>query len=203
MAKTKEQKNTQSMSKRTTKTDWINAAFAQLETRNIDSVQIPALCKALGVTKGSFYWHFSSLADLHQAIISNWQSRHALRIIEELERSDNIAATQKLARIMVLPRQDDAHKSAGVEFAIRQWARTNDDAAHAVREVDGIRLKFLEQLFRKAGHSNEAALSRAYMAYALAIGDSLLLPNSPLSQQEFGRQAERLLELSMPADELS
>ena len=46
---------------------WEEAALAALETQGVAGVAIEPLARALGVTKGSFYWHFVDRAALLQA----------------------------------------------------------------------------------------------------------------------------------------
>src|SRR5258708_7461683 len=42
--------------------DWIQAGFAILAEEGIKALKIDRLCRRLGVTKGSFYWHFTDIA---------------------------------------------------------------------------------------------------------------------------------------------
>ena len=42
--------------------DWIQAGYAILAEEGIKALKIDRLCQCLGVTKGSFYWHFTDMA---------------------------------------------------------------------------------------------------------------------------------------------
>jgi AcrR family transcriptional regulator len=41
--------------------DWIQAGYALLAEEGIQALKIDRLCDRLGVTKGSFYWHFDGI----------------------------------------------------------------------------------------------------------------------------------------------
>jgi hypothetical protein len=41
--------------------DWIQAGYALLAEEGIQAIKIDRLCDRLGVTKGSFYWHFDGM----------------------------------------------------------------------------------------------------------------------------------------------
>ena len=66
--------------------DWVAAANDLLVSENIRGVQIPALCRKLKVTKGSFYWHFSGREDLLRALLDSWRRRMTLNIYGKLGR---------------------------------------------------------------------------------------------------------------------
>ena len=53
---------------------WIAAALSVLEKRGIAAVKIDALAKRFRVTRGSFYFHFSGLDDLREALLETWRS---------------------------------------------------------------------------------------------------------------------------------
>ena len=52
---------------------WIAAARKVLEKRGIAEVKIDRLARQLKVTRGSVYFHFSSLQDLHDGLLQEWQ----------------------------------------------------------------------------------------------------------------------------------
>src|SRR4030095_17220783 len=51
---------------------WIAAAFDALAHGGIDAVRVEPLAKALGITKGSFYWHFADRRPLIDAMLRSW-----------------------------------------------------------------------------------------------------------------------------------
>src|SRR3954466_1718228 len=48
--------------------DWVAAALDLLAEEGPGGVKIDRLCVRLGVTKGSFYWHFTDLASFLAAV---------------------------------------------------------------------------------------------------------------------------------------
>jgi AcrR family transcriptional regulator len=154
---------------------WITAGTEILADENVRGVQIPTLCRRLGVTKGSFYWHFGSLADLLRRLLEHWRRRATLDIIGRLT-GTAMEAGATLRALLALPRRSRSRTAAALEASVRDWARRDADAARAVREVDEVRLRFFEQMFRARGFEGGEATARAYLAYCVMMGDSVLNP---------------------------
>src|SRR5882762_3011292 len=89
---------------------WIQAAFDLLVSGSIDSVGVEPLAKQLGVTKGSFYWHFKDRAALLAALLRTWKQRATLSIIERLEHS-HISPIERLKHLISLP-YPESHRKA-------------------------------------------------------------------------------------------
>src|SRR3982074_2670570 len=53
--------------------DWIAAARTELIAGGVNAVKIGRLAKRLRVTRGGFYWHFTSRADLLDELIQSWE----------------------------------------------------------------------------------------------------------------------------------
>ncbi|HRF09567.1 MAG TPA: TetR/AcrR family transcriptional regulator, partial [Xanthobacteraceae bacterium] len=51
---------------------WIAAAFAELAAHGWDGVRVEPIAATLGVTKGSFYWHFADRDALVGAMFIRW-----------------------------------------------------------------------------------------------------------------------------------
>ena len=58
-----------------TAADWAEAALQLVAEKGLGALTVDALAARLGVTKGSFYWHFASRADLLAAALSRWEER--------------------------------------------------------------------------------------------------------------------------------
>jgi AcrR family transcriptional regulator len=177
--------------------DWVAAGTDILAEENVRGVQIPALCQQLGVTKGSFYWHFGSLADLLRRLLEHWRQRATLDIIGRLT-GTKMEAGETLRVLLALPRKSRSRTAAALEASVRDWARRDDEAARAVHEVDRLRLRFFEQMFRARGFEGKELTARAYVAYCMMLGDSMLHATlaEAVPDQLYLDAAERILELT-------
>jgi AcrR family transcriptional regulator len=65
------------MTKRLRAQDWINFALRTLAHEGFDAMKADVLARKLGVSRGSFYWHFSDLDGFHARVIEHWNSEAA------------------------------------------------------------------------------------------------------------------------------
>lgn len=155
------------------KSDWVDAATGILVDENVRGIRIDVLCKKLGVTKGSFYWHFSARPALLKAMLEQWHSRMTTNVISRLGAGSG-SPIDRLRALITLPRATRSPAFASIEQSIRDWSRRDSQAFAAVKEVDRIRLDYITDLFTQQGVAPELAARRAYIAYALLMGDSVL-----------------------------
>jgi AcrR family transcriptional regulator len=153
--------------------DWIDAAKDLLVSENVRGVQISTLCLRLKVTKGSFYWHFSSREELLASVLNDWRRRMTLNIVTRLSRAADDAAST-LRGLLALPRKSFSARGGAIEMSIRDWGRRNAGPRQTLKEVDLIRLSSFEQTFRALGFSAQDAKVRGYVAYTIMMGDSIL-----------------------------
>lgn len=148
---------------------WLAAAFDALCEGGVGGVRINPLCRALGVTKGSFYWHFESRDGLLRAMLAGWEQLGTETIIETVDGLEGTAAD----RLCLLARTTFAEspQTDRIEAAIRAWAAADDHAAAAVARVDERRLAYVRELLRGAGVSRAAAAHRAAILYRTLIGE--------------------------------
>lgn len=153
--------------------DWVSAAIEILVNENVRGIRIDVLCAKLGVTKGSFYWHFATRNDLLVAVLSTWRRKTTMNVIKSISASSG-TARDRLRRLLWLPRGPKSPASAQVEQSVRDWARRVEMPKSAVAEVDQIRMDYFTQLVKDAGHDGDEARVRAYIMYCLMMGDSIL-----------------------------
>lgn len=65
--------------------DWAYAALMALGEGGDRAIAVQPLARRLGVTKGSFYWHFSGRAELVDAALTLWEERGTTEVIASLE----------------------------------------------------------------------------------------------------------------------
>ncbi len=156
-------------------TAWVEAAFDLLAEGGIDAVRVDPLAKRLGVTRGSFYWHFKDREALHKAMLKQWRKAATYQVGDRLERAAPDAG-ERLKRTLALPSSGPkATRAAAIEMAIRFWARRDEEAAHAVLLIDHHRLRYYAKLFLELGHGPEEARKRAYLFYAALMSQAIIV----------------------------
>src|SRR5262249_2355707 len=61
------------MAKRLTAPAWIDFARATLAREGFEALKAEALACKLGVSRGSFYWHFEDIETFHARVIEQWR----------------------------------------------------------------------------------------------------------------------------------
>lgn len=156
-------------SARRSREDWIRAALAVLRDEGIERVKVEPIAARLGVTKGSFYWHFASREALIEAALDTWVALGTESIIQAVAAGGDDAQTQ--LRSLWQRTLHDASEGLRTELAIRELGQRDPAVRERVRRVDERRMEFMRALFRKLGLSAAAAEARSFQIYSLLIGN--------------------------------
>src|SRR5260370_14609575 len=73
------------MTDQLTAEDWLDQGLKPLAARGFTALKAEPLAKAMGVSRGSFYWHFADIGAFHAAILKHWREIAAEQIIATLE----------------------------------------------------------------------------------------------------------------------
>jgi AcrR family transcriptional regulator len=158
---------------------FIEAAFEALARDGIEAVRVEPLAAALGVTKGSFYWHFADRDALLAALFDRWAKGRVAAIRAETDNGADPRAT--LYRLIELYARGPNTRGLAIELAIRGLARGDARAAAAVNAVDGERLARVAALFGGLGHKAADAEACAFLFYAFVFGQSLIARRSDVA----------------------
>jgi AcrR family transcriptional regulator len=143
-------------------TDWLDEGLRVLAESGFTALKAEPLAKAMGVSRGSFYWHFADVGAFHTAILKHWREVAAEQIIDDLES----AADEPLPRLL---RRAFGGRLA-LEKAVRSWATLDPKARGAVQAIDRRRLNYVEGLLRASGLSPQLAGPRAQILYWAFLG---------------------------------
>jgi AcrR family transcriptional regulator len=156
---------------RLTRNDWVLAALRALVAGGIQAVRVEALARDLGTTKGSFYWHFKDLPDLHHVMLELWEAVATTSITATVKASGRDGPGQLallLDLVSVLP--GAAVGGVEVEPALRDWGRTDPKARKVLERVDRQRLADLQGFLAAAGMAETDLNAAAQIIYAAVIG---------------------------------
>lgn len=139
-----------------------------------EALKAARLARRLGVTTGSFYWHFGCVADFQSELLEYWKEGVIAGLIDEAKAKAK-ANAQKPAKVLIELRkrilESGVHR---YDAAIRIWARTDPRVRDTLRDTDEVRATFLEETLRKSGLSKQEARDRASLIGAAWRGSQNL-----------------------------
>lgn len=150
---------------RLSKQDWVKAGLEGLAQSGVNALKADTLAKTLGVSRGSFYWHFKNVSEFHAAVLAIWEQRSTEDVIALVERETG----EPVARLHRLARHVFAGDGA-LERQVRAWASQDKVAAVIQDRVDRRRIGYVTKLFVGAGLSRGIAEARARFVYLALIG---------------------------------
>lgn len=172
-----------------TREDWITAAWDMLGEGGVDGVRVEPLAKRLGVTKGSFYWHFKDRQQLLDALLDRWFSIWDGQMLPEMN-----SAADPADRIWALFRSVIGRVTRGQTVSLRMWSHSDPEVARRIEERDRDRLAFLTEQLELLGFSSDDARIRGQIYQTIMTGEYLRSGAQPLEARlERAREYHRLL----------
>jgi AcrR family transcriptional regulator len=177
--------------------DWLRAAGKRLASAGSEAMAVEALARDIGVTKGSFYWHFRDRPALLEALLDDWEARATAPLLGRLKRMGG----EPRDRLWALMATVAGEGAGSLDPAMRAWSQTDPGARTAVGRVDAARLAHIAGEFRALGFPAAAAWTRARLFYLHLLGEhALALGAADSSQSERLAEARRVLALLMQRD---
>ena len=176
--------------------DWALAALDVIAEQGLAAVAVEPLARRLGVTKGSFYWHFPSREALLVAALERWERTEQETVFGQLE-----AVSDPRARLRGLFRLVAHELRPHVIYSELLKALDHPVVKPVLERVSQRRLDYLTASFRQAGLGRVDAQNRARLAYAAYVGFlqlSLQLGQPRLHHDEFEAYVEHLMSTLIP-----
>lgn len=164
---TPEKQASEQPSRRLRRQDWLHHALETLRRSGVSGLRVEPLARSLGVTTGSFYWHFKDREDLLQAVLEHWTEEMTAAVARRMGAAGE---PQDQMRQMLLDiTREDRNR---YEIAVRNWAAFHHYAAKSVRIVDECRMAYVLGLFLQMGFDRQEAEIRSRMLICYQIGEA-------------------------------
>ena len=167
--------------------DWLDQGLKTLARSGFTALKAEPLAKAMGVSRGSFYWHFADIGAFHAAILKHWREISVEAIIRDVEAT----SPQRDAMPALLRRVFGVRPV--LESAVRTWASFDPLAHAAVQTIDRRRLDYVASLLERAGLARDIARARAQILYWAFLG---FAADKPLPQGKRAAVLEELLRMA-------
>lgn len=160
------------MEPRLSSDDWVRVALEALSEGGIDDVRVERLALRLGISNGSFYWHFRKREDLLVRVIEAWEHRQTQTVIERVD-SAIAEPLERLELLTILVGCLDVR----LEEAMRRWAASDMRARQAVERIYRARLAHIQSLIAAAGAPEMHTIVRARRGRFRVTGFARLAPS--------------------------
>ena len=145
--------------------DWALAALDVIASQGLAAVAVEPLARRLGVTKGSFYWHFPSREALLVAALERWEKTEQETVFGQMEAvSDPRLRLRELFELVA--REPRSH----IIYSELLKALDHPVVKPVLSRVSVRRMDYLAASFRQAGLPRLDAQNRARLAYAAYVG---------------------------------
>ena len=147
---------------------WLTAALEVLRERGIDGIKIVPLANRLGLTSGSFYWHFKNVQDLLDSVLDHWEHHLTDHIVTDAQAYDG-PSEERILNLMLQVIREDA---AVPDHAISVWAKSDATAHLTYLRTVQKRFDFAKWMFEQAGFSPDEAGGRGRLMVTSLMGES-------------------------------
>lgn len=165
------------MGKRLTRDDWIDLGLISLSKKGFKSLRADSLAQSIGVSRGSFYWHFTNIADFELQLMNAWMQRTTESVIVELDRE--FSPESRLTKLVGLALSNELT----LDKAMRSWSMEDKRASQIVTKVDNQRIVYVQSLLEAIGLNKQEISLRAKALYWSCIGRSVVEHKSKSSTQ--------------------
>ncbi len=176
--------------------DWIDAGLTALEAGGTEAVAALPLARALGVTRGSFYWHFASREELLEAVVARWERDHSDAVLDALE-----SITDPWERLRALCERA-ASKPPSLFIRLLEATDREPAAREAIQRSSERRLAVIGRACRETGMTPAVARRHALLMYSAYVGLARLLDEEPgrMTPRERAAYARHLVVTLVPSE---
>jgi len=177
------------------KVDWLEAALQVTAEEGIRAVSVEPLAKRLGVTKGSFYWHFKNRNELLTQLVAHWENIE--NDYEQKLRHESDGTQDFLRNVLSILINDETNKRVFIALS-----RVNDNPTiqRSFQTAVERRLKLFRSAYASYGLTNTNLEKKAYATYFAYLGliQSMLDGSlAALSNKQLNRLIRHIIDIAV------
>lgn len=177
--------------------DWEREALELIAEQGVQAVAVEPLARRMGITKGSFYWHFSSREALLQQALNRWEEHDSRNLNKALGEIDH-----PRDRLESFFRRVGKEKLTHEVYSELCAAAGHPQVEPVLERVAQRRMGHLCAAFEELGMDAVIARSQARLTYSVYLGYLQLQrqhQTPSLSSDEFDAYIEHVISTLIPA----
>ena len=145
--------------------DWEQQALILIAEKGIRAVAVESLARRMGVTKGSFYWHFQNRESLLEQSLIRWEKHDETNLHTSLS-----AIEDPRERLRSFFRRTGREKLTHDVYSSLCTASDHPQVEPLLERVAERRMKHIELAFEEIGFDPKEASHRARLTYSAYLG---------------------------------
>lgn len=145
--------------------DWELATLEVVANQGVSAVAVETIAKILGVTKGSFYWHFTNRKDLIVAALKRWREQD-----NDIIKHRILTISDPYERLKTWFLLSSEPLQSHLIYATLLADRQHSYVSKVLKEVTIERLSHLQQCYQDIGYNETRAKQQALLAYSVYVG---------------------------------
>lgn len=145
--------------------DWEQQALVLIAEKGIRAVAVESLAARMGVTKGSFYWHFNNRESLLEQSLIRWEKHDAANLHTSLSAIDD-----PRERLRSFFRRTGREQLTHNVYSSLCTASDHPQVEPLLERVAERRMKHIEKAFEEIGFDSQEASHRARLTYSAYLG---------------------------------
>jgi AcrR family transcriptional regulator len=130
---------------------WLEESLIVLADAGNEMLTIEVLCERLGMSRGSFYWHFKGRQDFLIAIIEYWEQQSTIALRDYMLSLD-CGPEERLHKLL---EKILTYRFSKFELPIRLWAMKNPQTKEVLQRIDRTRYEGVRSLFTEMGFTGD------------------------------------------------
>jgi len=177
-------------------TDWEQEALVLVAEQGIPALAVEPLARRMGVTKGSFYWHFTGRDALLDRALQRWEEHDQRNLNRSLGEIDH-----PRDRLVSFFRRVGKEKLTHEVYSELCAAAGHPQVKPVLERVAERRMEHLSTAFEELGLDAASARYRARLTYSVYLGFLQLQrqhQTPSLSSEEFDAYIEHVIRTLIP-----
>lgn len=180
-----------------TAADWEREALELIAECGVQALAIEPLARRMGITKGSFYWHFSGRESLLEQALRRWEEHDSRNLNKSLGEIDD-----PRERLVSFFRRVGREKLTHEVYSELCAAAGHPQVEPVLERVAERRMKHLSAAFAELGMPPEQARHQGRLTYSVYLGFLQLQrqhQTPSLSSGDFEAYIEHVIQTLIPA----
>lgn len=177
--------------------DWEQGALKLIAEKGVVALAVEPLAKRMGITKGSFYWHFPNREALLDLALQRWEEHDTRNLRMALGEFDD-----PRKRLTEFFRRVSQEQFTHDVYSALFCAADHPQVEPVLERVAERRMNYLGQAYQQLGYAELEARQRSRLAYTAYMGFLQLQRQRQapsFSSEEFDAYVEHVIETLIPA----